>query len=156
VWALCLAGQLVGYRAGLVADLARDSLDQPAQLARLAERITVLVGKHLRGVPGLRDEDGVEVPPLVGRTPRHLRDKLSYEIRKLRSAEAEERHRRARAARAVRSADLEDGMGHLGITGTVDRVGRAPGGAVHPRLPAHPADLAVGGGRVELLLPARL
>jgi hypothetical protein len=45
------AGQLDGYRAGLVADLARDSLDQLAQLARLAERITVFLGKHLRGVP---------------------------------------------------------------------------------------------------------
>ena len=59
---------------------------------------------------------------MVACTPKQLRNKLSYEIKRLRPADAEERHRRAYADRGVRATELEDGMAHLGITATVDRV----------------------------------
>ncbi len=122
VWALCCSGQLDAYRATLIADLARAELEVGADLRRFAETMTAFLHKHLRGVPGLLDEHGREVPPLVCCTIRQLRNKLGYELRKLRPAGTEARHRRARADRAVRSRDLDDGMSQLGITGTVDQV----------------------------------
>ncbi len=122
VWELCLSGQLDGYRAMLVADLIRDQNLGAGDLRTLDARVTAFLRKHLRATPGVVDDQGREVPAMVACTPRQLRNKLNYELRKLRPADAEERHRKALADRAVRGRDLEDGMGHLGITATVDQV----------------------------------
>ncbi len=116
-WALCQAGQLDCYRASVVADHVRHAVSDPVQIRLLAARITDFLRRHLSAAHGV---DGV--PPVVGCTPKQLRNKLSYEIKRLRSADAEERHRQAYADRGVRAGELEDGMAHLGITATVDQV----------------------------------
>ena len=116
VWALCLAGQLDGYRAGIIADNVRHSVSDPVAAAG-GRRVEAYLVEHLS------DAHGVEgVPPVVACTPKQLRNKLTYEIGRVRAADAEERHRRARAERHVRASEGEDGMGHLGITATIDQV----------------------------------
>ncbi|MFC4785964.1 hypothetical protein ACT8ZV_15915 [Nocardioides sp. MAHUQ-72] len=117
VWALCAAGQLDGYRATLLADAVRHAVTDPLQLRILAPRLTGFLHKHLSDAHGLEG-----VPAVVVCTPKQLRNKLTYEINRLRSADAEERHRRAKADRTVRATETTDGMAHLGITATVDQV----------------------------------
>ena len=119
-WALCRAGQLDCYRASVVADQVRHAVSDPVQIRLLAARITDFLRRHLNATHGV---DGL--PPVVGCTPKQLRNKLSYEIKRLRPADPEERHRRAYADRGVRTSELTDGMAHLGITATLDQVGLA-------------------------------
>ncbi len=117
VWELCQAGQLDCYRATVIADTLRHAVTDPVDLARLADRLAAFLDKHLTDRHGLAG-----VPPVVGCTIKQLRNKLTYELTRLRPADAEERHRKAHAERRVRGIELEDGMAQLGITSTVDQV----------------------------------
>ena len=117
VWELCLAGQLDVYRAGVVADHVRHAVSDPVQLAEVAQRLTVFLERHLSDAHGVAG-----VPPVVVCTAKQLRNKLDYEVRRLQQAEAEQRHRKAKAQRGVQTSELPDGMGHLGVTATVDQV----------------------------------
>ena len=113
VWAMCLAGALDPYKASLVAETAKFALDRPIEFARFAQALTDWLR---RGIPA---PDG-ERPVLVNRTLKQLRNKIGYELKKLKPRDADERFRRAFADRAVRAQiDAEDGVGHLGIGGTV-------------------------------------
>jgi AraC-like DNA-binding protein len=170
-WAMCLTGQLDCYRASVVADHVRHAVSDPVQIRMLAARITDFLCEHLSAAHGLD-----EVPPVVGCTPKQLRNKLSYEIKRLRCADAEDRHRQAYADRGARATELEDGMAHLGITATVDQVRLAEHRLTHaarqlrnqgdPRTlaqlrsdlhhPAGRADLASRDGPVGRLLRALL
>nr|WP_246298684.1 HNH endonuclease signature motif containing protein [Nocardioides panaciterrulae] len=117
VWALCLAGQLDAYRAGVIADHVRHAVSDPVQLKQVAQRLTEFLERHLS------DAHGVEgVPPVVVCTSKQLRNKLDYEVRRLQPAEADRRHREAKARRSVQTTELPDGMAHLGVTATVDQV----------------------------------
>ncbi|MCZ4498613.1 MAG: endonuclease [Marmoricola sp.] len=113
VWDLCLAGALDRYRATIVADLLRQRLDDPADWAVAAQRITAFLVKHLRAYP----EFNVE---LVTCTARQLRNRLNYVIRQL--ASPEEEFQRSLAERGVSVFHPEDGIAHLTITGTTDQV----------------------------------
>ena len=117
VWELCQAGQLDSYRATVIADTVRHAVTDPVELARLADRLAAFLDKHLTDRHGLAG-----VPPVVGCTVKQLRNKLTYELTRLRPADAEERHRRAHAERRVRAVEFEDGMAQLGITSTIDQV----------------------------------
>jgi hypothetical protein len=116
LWQLCLEGSLDPYRATLIADAARQNLDHPEEYWRFAQRITAFVRKHLRTV------EGEDLQPLVTCTRKQLRNKLDYELRKLRSGDAEERFRKRYAERHVTGRDDEDGMSWLSINNTTDRV----------------------------------
>lgn len=118
VWQLCLAGRLDGYRAAVIADAARYGLDRPEEYAALARRLEAFLTRHLKPV----DVPGADVESVVACTPKQLRNKLTYEINKIRSADAESRHRKAKAARDVRVIDGEDGMSWLTVAGTTDKV----------------------------------
>ena len=117
VWELCRTGQLDCYRAGVIADHVRHSIDDPVLLHRLATRLQAFLERHLSAAHRLPG-----IPPVVACTPKQLRNKLTYELNRLRPGDAEERHRRAHADRGVRTTELADGMAHLGITATVDEV----------------------------------
>ncbi|WP_180935819.1 hypothetical protein [Nocardioides ungokensis] len=117
VWDLCLSGQLDTYRASVIADNVRHAVSDPVQLFKLAARISAFLERHLSDAHGLPG-----VPAVVACTPKQLRNKLTYEINRVRAADAAERHRKAHAGRRTRASDLEDGMAHLGITSTVDQV----------------------------------
>jgi len=120
VWQLCLDGRCDAYRASLIAHFARRELHSPDELARLGRRLERFLRKHLRSVPGLEELCGVDA--VLTCTPKQLRNKLSYEIRRLRSADAEERFRRAHAERDVSTVDGEDGMSWLTVGATTDKV----------------------------------
>ena len=117
VWELCRAGQLDGYRAGVIADHVRHTVSDPVQLKEIGRRLAEFFGRHLSGAHGLEG-----VPAVVVCTAKQLRNKLDYEVRRLQRADAERRHREAVADRHVRTSELADGMGHLGVTATVDQV----------------------------------
>jgi Domain of unknown function (DUF222)/HNH endonuclease len=117
VWQLCLAGELDGYRATLIADAARSNLDQPDEYWRFARRITRFLVRHRRAVDGVD-----ESPLLVQCTIRQLRNKIAYELRLLRQGDAEERFRKRYADRRVSGHDDEDGMSWLSINHTIDQI----------------------------------
>ena len=117
VWELCHHGQLDGYRASIIADQARHALDDPVLLGHLAARVQAFLERHLSEAHGL---DGI--PPLVTCTPKQLRNKLTYELGRLRAAHAEQLHRKAVADRHVRTVELDDGMARLTLTATLDKV----------------------------------
>src|SRR5690242_3486944 len=48
VWDLCLSGALDRYRASSIADIIRHRLDDPADWARIAPRVTRFLRRHLR------------------------------------------------------------------------------------------------------------
>jgi hypothetical protein len=118
VWRLCLEGRLDTYRASIIADAARHCLDQPEEYAALARRLERFLTRHLKPLDGI----DADVESVVACTPRQLRNKLAYEINKIRSADAETRHRKAREARDVRVTDGEDGMSWLTLTATTDQI----------------------------------
>lgn len=126
VWALCLAGQLDGHRARMIADAARLKLDDPLLWRSLALRIEPWLDKHLRQVDAAMP-DGSPAPPVVGCTARQLRNKLDYEVKKLIPAASEDEHRKAKARRAVRRTEPADGtgVGWLGINHTTDQLATA-------------------------------
>lgn len=113
VWKLCLQGALDRYRATTIADIARLRLDDPADWARLAERLAPFLSRHLRSY----DDLGVA---LVTCTVTQLRNKLNYETRVLRPADDE--FAKQLSDRAVRAHEFEDGMAQLSVTSSVDQV----------------------------------
>jgi hypothetical protein len=119
VWQLCHEGRLDGYRASIIADAARYGLDHDTEYAALARRLETFLTRHLKRVD---DIPGAEVESVVSCTPKQLRNKLTYEINKIRAADAEARHRKVKAARDVRVYDGDDGMSWLTVTGTTDQV----------------------------------
>lgn len=114
-WGLCRAGQLDAYRATTIADTARQSLDLPEEYAAIAKALERFLTRHLTTVPG------IEVP-IVTCTPKQLRNKLAYEIRKLRARDAEARFARAHEDRSVQTSDGEDGISWLTLAATTDQI----------------------------------
>jgi len=114
-WNLCRAGQLDRGRAELIADAARHGLDTVEEFEALAARLTRFLDRHLTLVPG------AEIA-LVTCSTTQLRNKLAYEIRKLRAADAQARFTRAYEARDVRAQDGDDGISWLTLSGTTDQV----------------------------------
>ncbi len=119
VWELCLQGQCDSYRASMIADLARDGLATPGEIRALGRRLESFLRKHLRVVPGLEELCGVDA--VVSCTPKQLRNKLSYEIKRLRSTEAEARFRQAHARRDASVVHGEDGVSWLTVEATTDQ-----------------------------------
>jgi hypothetical protein len=115
VWDLCLHGQLDTYKASLIADAACPALDAPDKLAQVARAITAWLR---RGIP---DDD--DRPPLVNRTARQLRNKLNYEMKKVRPKDSDEAFKRAFKGRGVRTRlNEDDGMGALTIGNSVNQI----------------------------------
>jgi len=142
LWAWWLAGQLDPYLATTIADQARHLLGNELDHLRLGERLTVFLGKRLRD----HDEiDGVAVP-VVRVTAKQVRNKLTYELNRLRSRDAEERFRDRYDQRGVRQVDTGDGMATLTIASSVDQVQRAEHrltlAARQKRAPGDPRTLA--------------
>jgi len=121
LWAWCLAGQLDPYLATTIADQARHLLGNELDHLRLGERLSVFLARRLRDHDGI---DGVAVP-VVAVSAKQVRNKLTYEINRLRSGDAEERFRQRYDDRGVRAVDTEDGMAILSIASSVDQVQRA-------------------------------
>ena len=109
---LCLAGALDRARVLVIVDIMRHRLDDPADWARCAEKVTAYLGIHLREL-----EVGLS---LVTCTITQLRNKLNYETRVLRSADDE--FEQAHTERSVRAHEFDDGTGQLAITASVDEV----------------------------------
>jgi Domain of unknown function (DUF222) len=114
VWELCLAGKLDVYKASVIAEAASDALERPEDFARLADRLTPWL---LRAIP-----QDLERLGLVNRTVVQLRQKLAYELKKIRPRDANQRHARAFADRRVTGCPFGDGMGMLSMTGSMDQV----------------------------------
>lgn len=121
VWALCRSGALDGYRAGLVADAATTLPETSWPV--LADRIGSWLGKHLR-----RPGQDPQLPEIVCCTVKQLRNKLTYETAKLAPRDADERFRRSFADRRATArtrpeqGTLDDGMGSLSVSHSVDQV----------------------------------
>jgi hypothetical protein len=166
VWELCLEGRCDSYRATLIADVARHGLDTQEELRSLGRRLERFRRKHLRVVPGLEALCGVDA--VLSCTPKQLRNKLSYEIKRLRAADAEARFRKAHAHRDASVVDGEDGMSWLTVGTTADQTAiamrRLTLAAQHQRAQGDPrtvaqlrADLAMDlliGRETGLLVPA--
>ena len=118
VWDWCLAGQLDSYLATTIADQARHRLNGTIERQEFAERITAYLQRRLR------DLDGVPVP-VVDATPKQVRNKLTYELNRIQSADAEARFRERYADRGAQARDELDGMASLTIESTTDQVQRA-------------------------------
>ena len=122
LWRLCLEGRCDAYRAGLVVDIARHALDSDVDLRRLATRLEKFLRRHLKVVPGLEALTGVD--SVLCCTPKQLRNRVNYEVRKLRSADAEQRFREALARRDVsvqQGRDDQQGLTWLTIGTTSDK-----------------------------------
>ena len=117
IWQLCLAGQLDGYRASLIADAARHKLDSAEEIARFMTQMLKFLRKHLRGVDGDHDAE-----PLVTCTVRQLRNAIDYAVRKVQPTREDEQFRRAYAARTAFARDDGPGMGWLSVNGRIDQV----------------------------------
>lgn len=115
VWELCLAGALDTYRASLIAETAKFALDRPVEYARFAKRITDWLERSIGAGDPAR-------PRLVNWTVKQLRNKITYEINKLKPRAADQRFNAAFRDRGVRGQLGEDGMGHLAISDTVTDV----------------------------------
>jgi len=118
LWAWCLAGQLDPYLATTIADQARHALPHELDHVLLGERLARFLAQRLR------HHDGLEVE-VVGVTAKQVRNKLTYEITRLRSRDSEERFRQQYDERAVRRFDTDDGMSTLSIASSTDQVQRA-------------------------------
>jgi hypothetical protein len=117
IWEMCLAGQVDGYRASLIADAARQKLDTSEQITRFMTRMLKFLQKNLSGVDG--DPDAAL---MVTCTVRQLRNKIDYEIRKLQPTREDEAFRKAYDARGAWARDDVPGMGWLSINGRIDKV----------------------------------
>ncbi|HET6153621.1 MAG TPA: HNH endonuclease signature motif containing protein [Marmoricola sp.] len=110
LWELAQTGAIDSYRAAVIVEAARTSLDSDAAYAALARRLTRYLQRHLRA-------DG-----LLTCTAKQLRNKLNYEIKVLRSAESEDRFQQAHANRDVTTNDGDAGMSWLTVAGTTDQI----------------------------------
>jgi hypothetical protein len=117
IWEMCVAGQVDGYRATLVADAAREKLGSSEDIVKFMTRMLNFLLKHLSGVDG---DPGAE--PLVTCTVRQLRNKIDYELRRLQPAREDEQFRAAYDARTAFARDDSPGMGWLSINGRIDQV----------------------------------
>jgi hypothetical protein len=117
IWQRCLAGQLEAHRATLIADAARQRLDDPRQVARFMRRMLKFVDKHLQGVDG-----DPEAEPMVTCTVRQLRNKIDYEMRLLDPVRSEEEFRAAYEGRVTSAREDVPGMGWLSINNRIDKV----------------------------------
>src|SRR5690348_12108898 len=133
VWSLTTTGALDGYRARMIAEAVRREVDDDS-LALIDRRISKFLLKHVRTLDG----DGAN--GLVCCTHRQLQNKLAYEVRRLRNADAEARFARKYADRRTTAQAGEDGMGWLTIEHSVDRVQLA-----HHRLTLAAKELRAGG-----------
>jgi hypothetical protein len=115
IWQLFLTGALDPHKASLIADTAKFSLDRPSEFARFAERLTAWL---IRRIP---DHDPSR-PRLVNCTMKQLRNKLNYEVKKLKSRKDEKRFKQAFADRKAQATLGDDGMGWLNIGNTVTDV----------------------------------
>jgi len=113
VWRLCQEGALDRVRAVTIVDIIRHRLDDPADWARCAVRVSGYLANRMT------HHEDLEVS-LVTCTITQLRNKLNYETRVLRSTDHE--FEVAHAERSVRAHEFEDGMGQLAITASVDQV----------------------------------
>lgn len=113
VWSLAQRGSLDHGRARLIADALRREVDADTSLEVTDRRISTYLLKHLRAL----DDEG-----LICCTTRQLQNKLAYEVRRLRSADAESRFARRYADRTATAHAGEDGIGWLTIESSVDRV----------------------------------
>ncbi|MET3960083.1 hypothetical protein ABIE44_000017 [Marmoricola sp. OAE513] len=107
---LARAGALDPYRVRLIADAARHGLETTEEYAAFADKMTPFLSRHLR-------EDG-----LVTCTHKQLRNRVSYLIKKIRSADAEAQFRNAHQHRDVVVDDGEHGISWLTIAGTTDQI----------------------------------
>ncbi len=114
IWALCLDGALDMYKASLVADAAKFSLTRRVEFAAFGKRITAWL---LNGIPPDSDR-----PRLVNRTVKQLRNKLNYELNKLKPQDADERFKQAFKDRKAKATLGEDGIGFLGVTNSANQV----------------------------------
>jgi hypothetical protein len=113
LWDLALAGGIDGYRTALIAETTRHNLDTPEEYAALVARLTPYLVKHQR-------PDG-----MVTCSHKQLRNKLSYILRVLRTADAEEQFRTAHANRditTIHGTDTNAGISWLTIAGTTDQI----------------------------------
>lgn len=117
VWGLAQRGSLDHYRARLIADALRREVDDDTSLEAVDGRISKFLLKHLRS---LGADEG-----LICCTIRQVQNKLAYEVRRLRSADAESRFARKYADRNTTVQAGEDGIGWLTIESAVDRVALA-------------------------------
>lgn len=117
VWDLCAGGRLDGYRAMLIADAARVRLSTPDEIAAFMVRITRFLQRHLEGIDGDADDE-----PMVACTVRQLRNKIAYELRRLRASDAEAEFRHAYAGRSAEMRETMPGMAVLGIENRLDKV----------------------------------
>ncbi len=122
IWQMCLAGQLDGYRATLIADAARQRLDSEHEIARFMTQMLKFLRKHLRGVDDDPGGAAAEADLLVTCTVRQLRNAIDYAVRKLQSTREEEQFRKAYAARTAYARDDVPGMGWLSVNGRIDQV----------------------------------
>jgi hypothetical protein len=113
VWEMCLDGQLDTYRAGIVADTARYALDHPEEFAVLAARVTAWLKAGVTG--------GEDRPALCTRTVKQLRNKVNYELNRIKT-DADERFRRAFKERKATMRDHEDGTASLTLGNSIDQV----------------------------------
>jgi len=113
VWKLCLVGALDRGRVLVIVDIMRHRLDDPADRARCAAKVSAYLAKHVVELEGA----GVT---LVTCTITQLRNKLNYKTRVLRSADDE--FEAAHADRSVRALEFDDGTGQIAITASVDAV----------------------------------
>lgn len=118
LWAWCLEGQLDPYLATTIADQARQVLPTELDQVILGERLATFLAKRLRHHDGL-------ATAVVGVSVKQVRNKLGYEIKRLRSRDAEERFGQQYHQRAVRTFDTDDGMATLSIASSTDQVQRA-------------------------------
>jgi hypothetical protein len=117
IWQLCQAGQLDGYRASLIADAARQKIDNAEAIARFSTQMLKFLGKHLTGVDGEPDAE-----PIVTCTVRQLRNAIAYAVSKVQPVREEEQFRKAYAARGAFAREDVPGMGWLSINGRIDKV----------------------------------
>ncbi len=121
IWALCLSGALDIYKASLIADTAKFALGSRKDLfPAFADRLTRWLVDSLRTDCDL--PAGQEVPGLVSRTVKQLRNKLHYETTKLKPRDAEERFKSAHQRRSARTSLGEDGIGNLTVDNAVHDV----------------------------------
>jgi hypothetical protein len=117
IWELCLAGQVDGYRASLIADAARQKIDRADDVMKFMTGMLKFLRKHLTGVDGDPDAE-----PVVTCTVVQLRNATDYAIRKLQPAREDEEFRKAYDARTASARPDAPGMGWLSINGRIDQV----------------------------------
>lgn len=118
IWELCLSGQLDDYRATMVADAARQKLEEPEAVDEFITRMLKFLRKHLTGIDGDPDAE-----PMVTCTVRQLRNAITYALGKAQPIVAEQQFQNAYDGRSVSAhEDPVPGMASLSINGRIDKV----------------------------------